>query len=220
MQLPTSDNSNVQIFFNSKSKYKGFVIVDIYQRHAKELLKLDGFQYKSRKLAIQLARNPPKLDKSMPPYIRRGIQRGKGHHGNPGTSSENNNIAVRPAPTSSSRQEESYTEPGFWEQSMEAVRGREEQKENNKSMAQELRQKHKRLELEQRKRRQLLFEIECNQRDIPERVLPNASLIYTALTKQMGLTNDSSNHQVEAIYKPMEMGSNVFFGVRKGQLRW
>lgn len=116
MQLPTSDNSNVQIFFNSKSKYKGFAIADTYQRHAKELLKLDGFQYKSRKLAIQLARNPLKLDKSMPPYIRRGIQRGKGHHGNPGTSSENNNIAVRPAPTSSSRQEESHTEPGFWKQ--------------------------------------------------------------------------------------------------------
>ena len=69
-------------------------------------------------------------------------------------------------------------------------------------MAQELREKHKCLELEKRKQRQLLLEIECNQRSIPESALPNAPLIYTALTELMGLTNESSKHQVEAIYQP------------------
>ena len=196
------ENTNVQVFLNSKSQFKGYAIVEIYQRHAQELLKLDGFEYKSRKLVIQLARNPPKSDKSIAPYNRRGTQREKGHHGNPDTSSENNNNAVRPAPTSSSRQEESHTESDFWEQSLEAVRGRDEQKQNNETMAEQIQRKHKHQELEQRKRRQLLFEVDCNQRDIPERALPDASLVYTALTKQMGLTKDSSNHQVQAIYQP------------------
>ena len=70
----------------------------------------------------------------------------------------------------------------------------------DKSMAQELREKHKHLELEKRKQRQLLIEVDCNQRNIPENAFPNASLIYTALIEQMGLTNTCSNHQVEAIY--------------------
>ena len=65
-----------------------------------------------------------------------------------------------------------------------------------------LQEKHKHLELEKRKQRQLLIEVDCNQRNIPENALPNASLIYTTLIEQMGLTNDLSSHQVEAIYQP------------------
>ena len=115
---------------------------------------------------------------------------------------------------------------------MEAVGEREQQKQNDKSMAQKLQEKHNRLELEQRKRRQLLFEIGCNQRNIPKNALPNASLIYTTLNKQMSLTNDTSNRQVEAIYQP---GPNNFwrwfvmfssdylkdnFQVKEAELRW
>ena len=75
-------------------------------------------------------------------------------------------------------------------------------------MTQELREKRKRLELAKRKQRQLLLElleVDCNQRNILESALPNASLIYTVLTEQMGLNNDSSNCQVEAIYQPDPM---------------
>ena len=49
--------------------------------------------------------------------------------------------------------------------------------------------------------KQLLIEVDCNQRNIPENALPNISLIYTALTEQIALTNDRSNHQVEAIHQ-------------------
>ena len=69
-------------------------------------------------------------------------------------------------------------------------------------MAQKVREKHKRQELEKRKQRQLLLEIECDRSSIPENALPNASLVYAALTEQMGLTDESSNHQVEAIFQP------------------
>ena len=50
--------------------------------------------------------------------------------------------------------------------------------------------------------RQLLIDVDCNQRNIPENALPNILLIYTALTEQMALTNNRSNHQVEVIHQP------------------
>ena len=140
------DNKKVQVYFNSKSKFKGYAIVEIFHLYALEILKLDGLEYKSRKLAIQIAKNPPKFDKSIPTYDRRGMQRGKGQQGNSSTSSKNKSIAVRPAPMTSSRQEESHTELGIWDQCMEAVGGKEKRKQNDKSMAQELQEKYKRLE--------------------------------------------------------------------------
>ena len=183
--------------------------MEIFSDIADEILTLNGLEFKSLKLTIEIAKNPQKSenDKSVLPYNRRGTRSRRGDQGNLETSSKNRDTAVRLAPVKSSRQEETRTTPtdeelGFWDQSLEAVGEREPPIENNKSMAQELREKHRRLELEKRKQRQLLIEVDCNQRNIPENALPNASLIYTTLIEQMGLTNDRSSHQVEAIYQP------------------
>ena len=198
------DNSTVQVFYHTNSKFRSYAIVQIFHRYAIELLKLNGLEYKSRKLIVEIANNPPKFstDKSILPYDHRGMQRGKNQQGNLDTSKKNKAKAVRPAPASSSRQEETHTQSGFWDQSLEAVGEREPNKQSDKTMAQELREKHKRQELERRKQRQLLLEIECDWSSIPESALPNASLVYAALTEQMGLTDESSNHQVEAIFQP------------------
>ena len=197
------DNSKVQVFYHTNSKFRSYAIVQIFHRYAIELLKLNGLEYKSRKLIVEIANNPPKFSTdSILPYDRRGMQRGKNQQGNLDTSKKNKAKAVRPAPASSSRQEETHTQSGFWDQSLEAVGEREPNKQSDKTMAQELREKHKRQELERRKQRQLLLEIECDRSSIPESAPPNASLVYAALTEQMGLTDESSNHQVEAIFQP------------------
>ena len=196
------DNSKVQVFYHTNSTT--FAIVQIIHRYAIELLKLNGLEFKSRKLVIEIAKNPPKFDtdRSILPYNRGGMQRGKDKQNNLDTSKENKAKAVRPAPAFSSRQEETHIQPGFWDQSLEAVGERELNKQSDKTMAQKVREKHKRQELEKRKQRQLLLEIECDRSSIPENALPNASLVYAALTEQMGLTDESSNHQVEAIFQP------------------
>ena len=174
---------------------------------AEEFLTLNGFTYKSKKLTIEIAKNLPKseTDKSILLYNYQGIERGKGDQGNHDTSSKNKNTAIRTAPAASSRQGDNHTahteeEQGFWEQSFVVIGDRKHLTEN-KSMAQELQEKHKHLELEKRKQRKLLIEVDCNQRNISKNAFPNASLIYTALIEQMGLTNNCSNHQVEAIYQ-------------------
>ena len=198
------ENSTVQLHFNTKSKFRGYAILDTFTHVAEELLALNGFEFKSRKLVIEIARNvdhKSNTDKATYPYDRRGLQRGRGNQDNLATSSRRRNNAIRPAPAASSRQEETNT-IGFWEQCSEEVGERDRKKQDNKTMAQELREKHRRLELEKRKQKQLLIEVECNQGHIPESALPNASLIFTALTDQMGLTNENSKRQVEAIYKP------------------
>lgn len=108
--------------FNSKSKFKGYAIVEVFTDIAKHLLTLNGFKYNSRKLVIEIAENLHKSDinKSIRPYNCRGIQRRKGDQGNLDTSSKNKNTAIRLAPATSSRQGESHTTPtgeeqGFWE---------------------------------------------------------------------------------------------------------
>ena len=181
--------------------------MDIFSDIAEEFSTLNGFTYKSKKLTIEIAKNLPKskTDKSILLYNYQGIQRGKGDQGNHDTSSKNKNTVIRPAPATSSRQWENHTahteeEQSFWEQSFEVIEDRKHLTQN-KSMAQELREKHKHLELEKRKQRQLLIKVDCNLRNIPENAFPNSSLIYTALIEQIGLTNICSNHQVEAIYQ-------------------
>ena len=42
---------------------------------------------------------------------------------------------------------------------------------------------------------------DCNKEGFPETGLPDASLTFTALMEQMGLTNESSKHQVKGIYQ-------------------
>ena len=196
------NNTKVQVFHNTNSKT--FAIIQLFYRHAVEIIKLNGLEFKSRNLVIEIARNPPKFDTdtSIIPYNRGDMRRDKNQQNNLDTSKKNKAKAVRPAPASSSRQEETHIQSGFWDQCLEAVGERELKEQSDKTMAQKLREKHKRLELERRKKRQLLLEIECDQSSIPEKALPNASLVYGALTEQMGLTDENSNHQVEAIFQP------------------
>ena len=196
------NNTKVQVFHNTNSKT--FAIVQLFYRDAVEIIKLNGVEYKSRKLVIEIAKNPPKFDTdtSSLPYNRGDMRRGKNQQNNLDTSKKNKAKAVRPAPASSSRQEETHIQPGFWDQCLEAVGERELNKQSDKTMAQKLREKRKRLEMERRKQRQLLLEIECDQSSIPEDALPDASLVYKALTEQMGLTDENSNQQVEAIFQP------------------
>ena len=124
------DNSKVQVFYHTNSKFRSYAIVQIFHRYAIELLKLNGLEYKSRKLIVEIAKNLPKFstDKSILPYDRRGMRRGKNQQGNLDTSKKNKADAVRPAPASSSRQEETHTQSGFWDQSLEAVGEREPNK--------------------------------------------------------------------------------------------
>lgn len=196
------NNTKVQVFHNTNSKT--FAIIQLFYRHAVEIIKLNGLEFKSRNLVIEIARNPPKFDTdtSVIPYNRGDMRRDKNQQNNLDTSKKNKAKAVRPAPASSSRQEETHIQSGFWDQCLEAVGERELKEQSDKTMAQKLREKHKRLELERRKQRQLLLEIECDQSSIPEKALSNASLVYRALTEQMGLTDENSNHQVEAIFQP------------------
>ena len=69
-------------------------------------------------------------------------------------------------------------------------------------MAETVRAKHLQRERRDKKRRQLLFEISCKQRSIPERALPNATTVYRALTEKLSLPNELTTQSVEAIYAP------------------
>ena len=131
------ENSTVQLHFNTKSKFKGYAILDTFTHVAEELLPLNGFEFKSRKLVIEIARNidhKSNTDKATYPYDRRGLQRGRGNQDNLATSSRRRNNAIRPAPAASSRQEETNT-IGFWEQCSEEVGERDRKKQDNKTMA-------------------------------------------------------------------------------------
>ena len=196
------NNTKIQVFHNTNSKT--FAILQLFYRHAVEIIKLNGLEFKSRNLVIEIAKNPPKFDTdtSIVPYNRGDMRRGKDQQNNLDTSKKNKAKAVRPAPASSSRQEETHIQPDFWDQCLEAVGEKELNEQSDKTMAQKLREKHKRQELERKGQRQLLLEIECDQSRIPKNALPNASLVYGALTEQMGLTDESSDHQVEAIFQP------------------
>ena len=130
------------------------------------------------------------------------MRRGRNNQGNLGNSSNKDN-ALRPAPVTTSRQEESNKDKPvvFWDEVLES--GREDNiQPDTQTMAQVWKAKQKRLEMEQRKKRQLLLEVDCNEKDVPEKALLNTSLIYAALTEQMGLTDERSKQQVEAIYQP------------------
>ena len=64
------EQTSVQLVFNSKSRYKGYAYLHIPSHIAEEIMKLDGFEFKSRKLSIQKAINPSshhKTDKSIIP---------------------------------------------------------------------------------------------------------------------------------------------------------
>ena len=66
-------------------------------------------------------------------------------------------------------------------------------------MAQHIRGKHNRQNVEERKRCQLLFEVHNYHSGMP---FPNASMVYMALTEGLGLSKDPSQKDVEAIYQP------------------
>ena len=59
------------------------------------------------------------------------------------------------------------------------------------------------LQLERRaKERRQLFEISCKQGGITERALPNAAMVYRALTEKLSLPNEPTPQAIEAIYAP------------------
>ena len=130
------DKSSAELCFNTKSKYKGYAYLNIPHHISTEILKLDGFEYNSRKLTIQKAVNPTfnhRTDKSFLPYNRRGMQKGGVNRRNLATSSSNIN-AIRPASVTSSRQEESNKdEPGtFWDEVLEEGREDDNINQSNK----------------------------------------------------------------------------------------
>ena len=74
------DSCTVQLVFKSKSKFKRYAYLDIPSHVAVELLKVDGFEFNSRKLVLQKAKNSTpnsKFDKSTHPYDRGGMLRGR-----------------------------------------------------------------------------------------------------------------------------------------------
>lgn len=46
-------NSKTQVHFNSKSKFKGYAIVEVFTDIAEQILSLNGFEYNSRKLVTE-----------------------------------------------------------------------------------------------------------------------------------------------------------------------
>ena len=79
--------------------------MEIFSDIADEILTLNGLEFKSLKLTIEIANNPQKSenDKSVLPCNRRGIRSRKGDQGNLETSSKNRDTAVRLAPAKASR---------------------------------------------------------------------------------------------------------------------
>lgn len=80
------DKSSAELCFNTKSKYKGYAYLNIPHHISTEILKLDGFEYNSRKLTIQKAVNPTfnhRTDKSFLPYNRRGDAKRRGQSEKP-----------------------------------------------------------------------------------------------------------------------------------------
>ena len=74
------DSCTVQLAFKSKYKFKRYAYLDVPSHVAVELLKVDGFEFNSRKLVLQKAKNSTpnsKFDKSTHPYDRGGMLRGR-----------------------------------------------------------------------------------------------------------------------------------------------
>ena len=72
-------NSKTQVYFNSKSKFKGYAIVEIFSYIAEEFLTLNSFTYKSKKLTIEIAKNLPKSKTDEYPSVQLlGNTKGKG----------------------------------------------------------------------------------------------------------------------------------------------
>ena len=69
-------------------------------------------------------------------------------------------------------------------------------------MAGTVRAKHLQIERRVKEKRQLLFEISCKQGSTPERALPNAAMVYRALTEKLSLANEPIAQAIEAIYAP------------------
>lgn len=69
-------------------------------------------------------------------------------------------------------------------------------------MAGTVRAKHLQIERRVKEKRQLLFEISCKQGSTPERALPNAAMVYRALTEKLSLANEPIAQAIEAIYVP------------------
>ena len=188
------------LFFNRKGKYKVYALVIAPKFVSDRMCELNGIVFNSRPLSIEILSS----DKSITPYDRREMLRGSSKQSHfPTSGNKTARGDSRPAPNTSSRQEESmpstnWVEDQSEETNLEGAGGGTSNTQDDRSMAQVVRDKHNRQLLEERKRCQLLIDIWSEDEGVPS---PSASMIYKVLTKQLGLPKDPSNG-VKAIYAP------------------
>ena len=212
------DNVRITLFFDSKGQYKGYAILRV-PKHVRDLMiKLDGTEFKKRKLHIidinlnslttyELRSMSKGLtdssslssaENSITPYNPKQMSQGKGRQ-NLLKASEHKG-ELRPASHALSRREGSVSSTNrvadeFGEIDSEEVGGGKTQ--HATSMAQVARDGHNRQLMEERRRCQLLMDIFNNDEGAPP---PSASMVYKIVTEKLGLSDDPSNG-VNAIYR-------------------
>lgn len=194
------ENVRLTLFFNRKGKYKVYALVIAPKFVYDRMCQLNGIVFNSRTLSIEILSS----DKSITLYDRPEMLRGSSKQSHFPTSG--NKAArgdSRPVPNTSSRQEENmpstnWVEDESEETNPEGAGGGSSNAQDDRSMAEVVRDKHNRQLLEERKRCQLLIDIWSEDEGVPS---PSASMIYKVLTEQLGLPKDPSNG-VKTIYMP------------------
>ena len=195
---------NVRIKFVSDRthKFRRYALIEGPRDLINNISDLNGKPFNNRKLEIELC----KSDNSAFSRGRWDLQRTGFNKATAQTSGNKTTVGdLRPVSSASSGPEESAPctngeqgEPT--DANPEVVGGGTNNLiKNDKSMAQHIRAKHNRQNLEERKRRQLLFEVYNNHSGM---TFPDASVVYAALTEGLGLSKDPSQNDVQAIYKP------------------
>ena len=164
------------------------------------MCELNGIVFNSRPLSIEILSS----DKIITPYDRPEMLRGSSKQSHfPTSGNKTARGDSRPAPNTSSRQEENMPSTNWVENESEETNperagGGSSNTQDDRSMAEVVRDKHNRQLLEERKRCQLLIDIRSEDEGVPS---PIASMIYKVLTEQLGLPKDPSNG-VKTIYAP------------------
>lgn len=192
-------NVRIKLVSDPKHKYKLYALIEGPKYITDILLDANGMEYKKRKLEIEIQ----KPDKSVIPYSTGNAQRGginEGSHQNSGSKRYKGDKG--PIPNAPSRQEESVPcingmEGEFAFENPET--GGNETNIPNYTMANRLRNNENRQRLEEKKRRQLVMEVSNYHSGIPP---PNAKMLYEILIDGLGLSNDPSKQDVQAIYQP------------------
>ena len=205
--------SSAEITYNGRGKYKVYAKLRTHYKFALEILKLNGMTFNHRELLIQPEKNPQKSKQSnrsngkshLPYNPRNALLAGGKNRGNP--SSRVSNKQDRSTTTTSSGQVEPESSnqrkiTGVWGNTLEEEGGNSLNSRPQQTMAETVRAKHLQIERRAKERRQLLFEISCKQGSIPERALPNAAIVYRALTEKLSLPNEPIVQAIEAIYAP------------------